>query len=177
MIKVKRNPHLDDIEEFIKNNSIEFQYLNEGVEGKVFYFRLNKRLVLNTKILQPGEYVLKVFFDTYKYSENDIKLYLLISKYGLIPKVYLITKKYIVMKYINGIRLSDFLNKSKNTYISKIPISDRKEIKYKLMDRVEELYEIWRKLGLDEHVDPSEDNILVSNNFEHVYIIDPFLHD
>ncbi len=166
MIRIKKkNPHLEDIEEFVKNNSSKFRYLDSGVEGRVSYFKLDKKLVLNTEILKPGEYVLKTFHPWTKYNFEILQKFKLISKYGLIPKIFVITNKYIIMKYIKGRRLSYFWNNSKEFEKTKLT---------KLDDRVNELYDIWKKLGFDKYIDHSDENILVSEDLKHVYIIDPF---
>lgn len=94
----RKNPHLNDIEDFIKKNSSKFEYLDRGGEAKVFYFKLNKSLVLNTEILKPGEYGLKIFDNNITQnnigglSNKKIDKLKLLSKYGLIPKIYVITK-------------------------------------------------------------------------------------
>lgn len=163
--KIKRkNPHLHDIREFINSNSIEWKYLDGGTEANAFYFRLNKKLILNTQILQPGEYVLKVFHERrYFYSEENIDTYLKLSKYGIIPKVFVITSHYIVMKYIHGktlIEIYDELNEKQRNII---------------IDKIKKLWDIWKKLGFSKYIDHGEDNILVSDDLKHVYLIDPWI--
>lgn len=163
MIKIKRNPHLEDVEKYIINNSVNFKHLGFGAEGNIYYFRLNKKLILNTEILQPGEYVIKIFRTFMDYSPNQIRQYLSISKYGLIPKVFVITKKYIVMKYIKGQTLAKlYKTLSGDQYLD-------------IRQRVNELSDIWYKLGFGELRDSNEENVLVSDDLKHVYIIDPFL--
>jgi len=169
MIKVfrkKKNPHLENIEEFIKSNSSEFIYLSTGGEGSVYYFKLNKRLILNTEILQPGEYALKIFTD--KRTENNkgglsskkINKFLLLSKYGLIPKIFIITNKYIISKYIYGQTISDF----------QIEYPEHMD---EVNHQIDKLIKVWNKLGF-EHDDLSEDNILISDKGS-IYFIDPYI--
>lgn len=164
MIRIKkRNPHLENIVEFIGDNSVETKKLGFGAEANVYYFKLDKKLILNTKILQPGEYAIKIFRTFMDYSPKQIKEYLTISKYGLIPKVFVITKKYIVMKYIKGQTLSKLYNTlSDNQYLN-------------IRQRINELSDIWYKLGFGELRDSNEENVLISDDLKHVYIIDPFL--
>jgi len=162
----KRNPHLKDIEEFIKSNSSKFIYLSTGGEGSVYYFKIIKRLILNTEILQPGEYVLKIYTDIRTQnnqgglSSRKINKFLLLSKYGLIPKIYVITKKYIVSKYISGQTLSDFQ-------------TEYPEYRDDINIQIDKLIKIWNKLGFD-HGDLAEHNILISNK-GNVYFIDPYI--
>lgn len=167
MIKItrkKKNPHLEDIEYFIKNNSIDFKFISRGGEGKVFYFKLNKNLIINSNVLKSGEYALKIF-DNIGYSQNNkkglsydkINKLLLLSKYGLIPKIFIITKKYIISKYIHGTSYDEFEYNNP-----------------KVDSRIEELLKIWKKLGF-HHGDVKSDNILISNDLKHVYIIDPYI--
>lgn len=161
----RKNPHLEDIEEFIENNSSKFKYLNKGVEGKVYYFKLNRKLMLNTEILQPGEYVLKILHEGKKYSLDHIDQLKLFSKYGLVPKVFVVTKQYVVMKYIRG------------TTLKHLEKSLKQEEIWAIDNKVEKLHNIWKKLGFQSYIDPNEANVLVSDDMKHVYIIDPFLID
>lgn len=168
MIKIlkRKNPHLEDIKEFVKSNSSEFIYLSTGGEGDVYYFKLNKRLILNTEILQSGEYVLKIFSD--KRTQNNqgglsskkINKFLLLSKYGLIPKIFVISKKYIISKYIDGQTLSDFQFEYPG-HMDEMNI------------QIDKLIKIWNKLGFS-HDDLSEGNILISNKGK-MYFIDPYI--
>lgn len=160
MIKVikKKNPHSNDIEKYIKNNSIDFANIGAGSEADVYLFLIDKSLILNTKILKPGEYVLKIYDNDSILSTKKLEKLELLSKYGLIPKIHIITKKYIVMKYIHGMILHDYINK----YPYKMP-----DIK----DKIDNLKIIWKKLGF-QHDDLNWGNILVSDK-ESVYFIDP----
>ncbi len=169
MIRIKRNPHLEDIEEFIKSNSIKFEYLAKGREGSVFYFKLDKRLILNTEILQSGEYVLKVLNEKKYYSLYDIRKLETFSKLGLIPKIHVITKNYSVMKYIKGITLEEFFEDPKYSgYFT------REEFKI-INDKINNLYNIWGKFNFKKYIDQNKENILISDKLN-VYIIDPFLN-
>lgn len=161
----RKNPHLEDIKEFIENNSSDFKYINKGVEGKAFYFKLDKKLILNTEILQSGEYVLKVFNEGKNYSSKQINQLKLFSKYGLIPKVFIVTKKYVIMKYIRGFTLYSLYNT--------LDYDDPRLLA--IDNKVEKLEKIWKKLGFEEYLDPNNENILVSEDFKHVYFIDPFI--
>ncbi len=166
-IKRKRkNPHLNDIDDFINDNSVKFEYITRGGEGIIYYFKLNKLLRLNNILLKPSEYSLKIYNN--KFTQNNyeglspkkiLKLELL-SKYGLIPKIHIITKKYIISKYIHGITVSDFQ-------------IEYPEYMDEINNKIEKLLKIWDKLGF-VHDDLSEDNILVSNKGS-VYFIDPYI--
>lgn len=165
----RKNPHLEDIEEFIESNSSDFRYLNKGIEGKTFYFKLNKKLVLNTEILKSGEYVLKIFFKHMTYSIDQIKKLKILSKYGLIPKIFVVTNKYIIMKYIKGNTFYALYNSN---------LLDNNDLEY-IEDRKSRLIAIWAKLGFEDILDieHNDENILVSEDLNHVYVIDPFLRD
>lgn len=171
MIKLKRitekhkNPHLNDIEDFIRKNSSKFEYVSRGGEAKVFYFKLNKSLVLNTEVLKPGEYGLKIFkYDPGKdyngISNKKMDKLKLLSKYGLIPKIFIITKRYVISKFIHGTTISEFQ-------------AEYPELMDNVNDKIEKLINIWKKLGFD-HGDLSEDNILISENGS-IHLIDPYI--
>lgn len=164
MIKItkkRKNPHLEDISQFIRKNSNEFYKIGQGAEGVVFYFKLNKSLILNTKILKPNEYILKIYDFGGNLSLKKIKKLLIYSKYGLIPKIYVITNKYIVSKYIDGYSLNYVLAHFPNSYDN---------IYYK----IDKLKEIWNKLGFN-HDDLKAENILFSKDLKSVYFIDPYI--
>lgn len=162
-----RNPESTTIEGFIKINSADFKFISRGGEGKVYYFRLIKSLVINNEILRSGKYTLKIFDN--KLTENNlnglsikkINHLELLSKYGLIPKIYIITKNYVISKYISGTPY----------YYIKREFPEYIEI---IENRINELIKIWEKLGFN-HGDLSEGNIIVSDNMKHVYLIDPFI--
>jgi RIO-like serine/threonine protein kinase len=167
MIKrTRKNPRLNDIDIFVKNNSIEFEKIMRGGEATIYYFKLNNSLLVNNVLLKSGEYSLKIYSD--KLTQNNhgglstkkISKLELLSKYGLIPKIYTITKRYIISKYIHGITVSDF----------QFEYPDHMD---EVNEKIEKLIKIWEKLGFS-HDDLSEDNILVSNKGS-IYFIDPYV--
>lgn len=169
--KVKRNPsakkNYNDIKYFIKFNSEDFDELGEGTEGKTFYFKLNSNLVINTELLKKGEYVLKIMFHYAEYSNSELKRLKSMSKYGIIPEIYIFNSKYLIMKYIKGVTLNDLLFDKK---------LNKKE-EWEVRDRIEKIYEIWRKLGFDDYIDPNDENILITPDLKKIYILDPIVND
>lgn len=160
-MKLKRkNPHLYDIEKHIGENSSKFKYLSSGAEGDVYYFELNKSIVINTEVLKSGKYVLKIF--SYDLGPKQINKFIKLSKYGVIPKIYVITKRYIIMKYIVG-NLYYYFKKEHPEKLKSIN------------NKIEDLIEVWEKLDL-KHGDLSEGNIIIGKN-DSVYFIDPRLID
>lgn len=184
MKRLIKNPHLNDIEEFIKQNSIYFEPLEPGGEAYTYLFQTDKTLILNANLLYPNVYVLKVYhFDYQKrmYGENfsglslkKINKFLELSNYGLIPKIYTITKKYIIMDYVEG----KTLRQIKKEY------GPGSAIVRKITDRISKLEDIWRgKLKLERVVPDrgNDGNFIVANGFEtakqpKVYIIDPRIY-
>ena len=68
MIKCKNktisNTSKESIAKVLKDilkNADEHKYLTKGDEGKIFYFRILKSLMINDFKIKPGEYVLKIF--------------------------------------------------------------------------------------------------------------------
>lgn len=163
--KKKRNPHLNDIKNYIKNNSINFHEIGMGSEGRAYYFKLNSRLVLNQHLLQKGEYVLKITFPHAEYSDSELKKLKIISKYGLIPEIYVFNSKYLIMKHIKG----------ENFYIL-YPKLTNKEV-LMIRDKVDKLAAVWKKLGLNKFRDTNDENILVTQDLRKVYLIDPIVND
>ena len=166
MIKVtkkkRKNPDSQDTIKFIRENSINFHKIGQGGEGIVFYFKLNKSLVVDVEILKPGEYTFKLFRNNS--GERPLrrsKILKIYSKYGLIPKIYLINNNYSISDYIHG----HSLNYVYEHFPKSIP-----NINYKL----DKLRKIWYKLGF-EHGDMTSDNILISENLKSVYLIDPYI--
>lgn len=158
--KQRKNPHLEDIKKFIKDNSVDFSKLGSGAESDSYLFLTNKSIVLNGNILKSGEYVLKIYDNDSILSTKKLEKLELLSKYGLIPKIYIITKKYIIMKYIHGMIYYDF-------------VRSYPEIKDIIDNKIIKLVQIWEKLGFI-HDDLNQGNILISDNYS-VYFIDPYL--
>lgn len=168
MIKIvkfskRKNPHLN-IEEYLSENSIEFKVIGRGAEGKILYFSINKNLIIDTKILNPGKYTLKIYYPNNKISLTKINKLILLSKYGLIPKIYIINNEYVISKYIEGIPFSK-LKRSVSPYYLE-------EIRYKIHKQ----HLIWDKLGFN-HGDLVDSNIIVSNDLKSVYFIDPYVEN
>lgn len=177
MIKIKRNPHLEDVEYYIKNNSSFYSKIGEGYEAETFFFKLTKKIILNNEILKPGKYILKLYSSNNRISEEKIKKLKLISKYGLIPKIFVITKTYVVMKYIDGYTLRKVIDLFLESDRDKIDI---------LFDKIENIKDIWfDKLKINDENDPRSqiyidtdyDNFIVSKDLNHIYVIDPIIYE
>lgn len=177
--KLRNNPHLDDIVEYIHKNSVAFEIIGEGGEANAYLFQINKSLVLNAQLLYPGVYVLK---DYIKYRGfkgiplQKINKLIKLSKYGVIPKIYIITKNYIIMDYVKGASLKQIMREyGPNSVMVR-----------KLMKRILELEEIWfNNLKFDKYdvaLDRSNyNNFIVADGFEvaeqpKIYIIDPRIY-
>ena len=164
----KKNPftNVDDIKIFIMDNSVFFKRIGSGAHATVYKFKIDKKLVLNTKILYPGEYVLKLLIADYLYwKPNEIDYLNLLSKYGLIPKIFIIGRNYFIGKYIDGYTLAEI----------KYMLADHeieKDEYLKIEDSVDEIISVWAKLNFS-HKDLHDENILVSKDFNHIYLIDP----
>lgn len=158
VIKIKNPVDKLDIQKYIKNHSVKFKYFSEGTSAKLYLFELNKRIIVQTKFLNPGKYILKILHG--HYNPSEIKYFELLSKYGLIPKIYVINKNYQIYKFIDGYVFSEIESKL-----------DDKTRNY-LNDKFYNLLSIWRKLGFN-HGDTHEDNIIVSKDLKHLYLIDP----
>lgn len=164
----RKNPftNTNDVEDYIKNNSISFQYLNHGRYANIYEFKTNKKIVIATKILLPGEYILKVLkSENHYWKSGQIDYLAKLSKYGLIPKIFIITKNYFIGKYINGYTLLEIKEKYEHDEITNEEYS-------KIDEKLDHLIYIWRELKF-RHDDLHDENILISKDLKHVYIIDP----
>lgn len=160
---------IDDAKKILtKFKPSKIKFISKGEEGKVYYF-----IVKNSKHLQDGKYILKIF--KMQKLKNNRKSNLIkdlcsinylknLSKLNLIPKIYFINRNYIIMEYVNAKSLSNITNN-----IFKIKKLDKKFLS-EILNKIENELKIWWKLNL-AHGDLHEDNILVSN--KRVYLIDP----
>ena len=167
-IQKRKNPftNTNDVEDYIKNNSISFQYLNQGRYAIIYKFKTNKKVVIATKILIPGEYILKVLkSENHYWNPEQINYLTKLSKYGLIPKIFIITKNYFIGKYIDSYTLLEIKEKYERDEITN-------EEYLKIDDKLDHLIYIWKELKF-RHDDLHDENILISKDLKHVYIIDP----
>lgn len=88
-----------------------------------------------------------------------------LSKYGLISKIFIITKNYFIGKYINGYTLLEIKEKYEHDEITNEEYS-------KIDEKLDHLIYIWRELKF-RHDDLHDENILISKDLKHVYLIDP----
>jgi len=137
----------------------DYEYLSEGIESEIFYFKVSDPLYIKGVSLEPGEYVLKIPNKLFK--ESNLKYYLRLSNLNLIPKIYVFSKNYIIMKYING----DTLDK----VIDRLSKSSRHLIFEDLKKSIIKWHSF--KIG---HGDLKMCNILIVNN--KVHIIDPIVN-
>lgn len=173
MIKKKvrkcKNPftNTNDVKDYISKNSIYFKKIGEGDYGRVYRFKLDNKIILNSKILLLGDYTLKLlkYSDDY-YNINQIDYLTKLSKYGLIPKIFIITKNYTISKFIDGYTFDEV----KYMYYDDNKISQK--VWLNIIKKREYILDIWDKLGFN-HGDHHNNNILVSKDFNHVYFIDP----
>lgn len=164
----KKNPftNTNDVKNYVAMNSSSFKWIGDGAHANVYKFKTNKKIVLQTKILSPGEYILKILKNEDEYWNTDQINYLtILSKYGLIPKIFIITKNYFIGRYIHGFTLSEIEEMYNDDEI------DRK-LYLSILDKYYKLLDIWYKLKF-KHNDTHNENILVSIDFKHVYLIDP----
>jgi len=164
----KKNPftNTNDVKDYISKNSIYFRWLDQGFYSDVYQFKTDKKLVLNTKILNSGEYVLKIMkSSTYHWRTDEIEYLEKLSKYGLIPKIFIITKSYLISKFIDGYTYSEIKEKY---HYGEITEEDFLEINHK----IDYLTSVWYKLNFN-HRDLHDGNIMISKNFNKVYFIDP----
>lgn len=167
-VRKRKNPfsNANDVAKYIENNSTFFQYLASGAHAEIYKFKTNKKIVINTKILLPGEYILKLLKSEYLYwKPKQIDYLVKLSKYGLIPKIYIITKNYFIGKYINGYTLLEIKEKYEHDEIDD-------ETFMEIDDKIEHLIYIWKELKF-YHNDLHDENILISKDLKHVYLIDP----
>jgi len=165
----RKNPDMEEraeeiLSQFGKN--IKFNYLNRGSYAKTYYF-----VIKNSKKLNPGEYVLKLFNDDPEdwLSDEKIEYLIKLSKYGLIPKIYYIDQTYVIMKYIRGENLNNIIKKFES---NKNNTSLQKELTSILL-KVKKLIQNWHKLGFI-HGDIHAGNIIITESGK-LYLIDPDL--
>lgn len=162
----KKNPYNseEDILNKLKENLFieNIKLIGEGSYSRVYYFYLNRRsFILNDILLDKGEYAIKILL--FKSSLNDthtIKELKLMSNYGIIPKIFYIDINCIIMKYIKGLTLKEFRKKYPD-----YPMSD-------IYNKIENLRQVWWKVGKFEHGDMHGGNVLITENMK-VYLIDP----
>jgi len=166
--KKRKNPELESevqetLSQFGKN--IKFKYLAEGTNAETYYF-----VIKDSDKLNPGEYVIKLFFRSHLYMDDRVYLKKL-SKYGLIPKIYYIDGNFIIMKYIKGEPLSSIIyHLDNNKIISSLFSTVDLNI---ILNNLKKLINKWHELGFT-HGDLNLGNILVTNS-KNVYLIDPDL--
>lgn len=119
----RRNPHDS---EYIKNiiGDTNYKYLDSGSYAHTYKFILKFNRKINNINFKPGEYLLKIFYDPFKYPQKCKERFLKLSKFKLIPKIYIINKIYIIMDYVDGITLKKLLpeyNNKTNAWDEKIP--------------------------------------------------------
>lgn len=142
------------------NKDIEnIRHLGSGVEGRSYYFNVNKNTHIFETLIKKGQYVIKIYKILLK--SRDIRYLKKLSNYGLIPKIYYIDSNIIIMKYING-KTYDVLRKHLSL----------KEHEY-ILDQINNLIKVWENLGF-AHDDISDGNILITENLK-VYFIDPYI--
>lgn len=169
--KSKKNPKdsEDNIENFIKNYSVEFLKIGVGDYAEVYKFVINKNILVNTKILKRGIYAIKIYYSDLK--DHEINKLILLSKYGLIPKIYIIVNHYIIMDYIDGYTLEYI----KSEYFKRnYSDNDYWKIRQYIDNKIEFLKTIWDKLKF-RHGDLNPKNIIISKNLKNVYLIDPWV--
>lgn len=169
--KKRRNPEIDIIK-FLEDlkpyeNNIKVQSISEGGYGETYIFQINNRKVLNNgTILIPGEYLIKRFFNNSAnevINRKEIEYLIKLSNYGLIPKIYYIDRNFVIMKFIEALPLS--------VYIDNEMFSESE--KDKIIERLYTLISKWHQLGF-AHGDLSFTNILITKNYK-VYLIDPMM--
>lgn len=134
------------------------KFINEGANGEVYYFKLNKITKINNKLLKSGEYVIKI--DMWHSEDFPFKKELeILSKYGVIPKIFIINKNYLIMKYIPG-KIYKF-EKLNWPYLEKLD----------LYNKIKKQIAIIHMLNLN-HGDIKDTNILITNDRK-IYLIDP----
>lgn len=167
MIKRKRrkNPYDEqNLIDLFEKDGINIKVFGSGYEANIYYFELNKRKVLpiDGLLLNKGDYVLKIYYDSSELSKKEIDRLMLLSNYGVIPKIYFIKSNIIIMDYVNGKTYIEF--RRENSFNEKRKIVDSK---------IEDFKRVWEKLGL-RHGDLNHTNILITENLK-VYFIDPHI--
>lgn len=68
----KKNPFTDanDVKDYISKNSSLFTWIGSGAQAKVYKFELAKKIVLQTKILIPDKYTLKLLTHSRNYYDK-----------------------------------------------------------------------------------------------------------
>ena len=168
----RKNPftNTNDVKDYISKNSYLFTWIGSGAQAKVYKFDLAKKIVLQTKILIPGTYALKLLTHSRNYYDKyQIDYLTILSNYGLIPKIFVITKNYIISKFIEGHTYSEVKEMYKSKEIDR-------ESYLKIADKIDSLLDVWYKLKF-RHDDIHDDNIIVSMNLNKVYLIDPSPYD
>lgn len=164
-IKRKKNPQKENLVRILLNNSDDYQFLGEGSEGEVYYFMLGEPLKLNKDILEEGEYVIKIYFDT-ELSENQIKYLQKLSNFNLIPKIFSISRNYIISQFINADSFSRVIKNSRRW-------SSERKLVY---ENIKNLISKWHSLGYaHEDLNPDNENILIDKKLN-VYFIDPSIN-
>lgn len=161
--KGRKNPY--DTSNFALNllPNIEFKELSdEGQFAQTYKFVFNSETRIFDKLLNKGDYVLKIYRNNYNLNEDQISYLLKLSNLKLIPKIYIITDKFIIMKFIHGKLFYEYI---KNITYKEFDI---------LMNRLKNVIYEWNKVGY-EHGDLSSRNIIIDHN-NNINLIDPDFH-
>lgn len=124
----------------------------------------------STATLNPGKYILKLYYAKFKLSERSQEYLLELSDNDLIPKIYYIDRNMIIMKFIESVDVLKLLKEEKYRSLHKKFDTGLAFKKYLLQKVNEELYK-WHKLKFT-HGDFAERNILLTPQGK-VYLIDP----
>lgn len=170
-VRKRKNPEIDIIE-FLEDlkpheDDIKVQSIAEGGYGETYIFQIRNKKVLNNGIvLNPGEYLIKRFFNNSAnevINKKEIEYLIKLSNYGLIPKIYYIDRNFVIMKFIEALPLSEYIDNDLFT----------ESEKDKIVERLYVLISKWHELGF-AHGDLSLTNILITKTNK-VYLIDPVM--
>lgn len=174
-----KNPYIDEFRTYNKKEP-EYQVyvqglfdtpdvrpLNVSKISEVYIVNLDRPRLLNKTPIQPGKYIVKIYYDQHRLRQDSINYLKQLSFVKLIPSLIYIDDEIYVQKYI-----------SNATDLAKVMTEDidRKRghqvalYKY-IWTELEKLVEKWHKYGFS-HRDISPRNILIDTK-GNVYLIDP----
>jgi hypothetical protein len=163
----KQKPNYEWVTKIFEKTNTPYIFISRSEMSDVYYIKIDKNKIIfsATTDLTPiplikGEYIYKVYYNSFEISPLSQKRLITLSNLDLIPKIEYIDKKVIISKYIEAIDLETLSSLNNFT-------QNEKE---KLFKAIEKELKKWHDHGII-HGDLALRNILVTN--EKVYLIDP----
>lgn len=120
--KYRLNPELQKLVDQIIQ--LPSEYIGFGGYSEVYRFIVSQPAIIDNNVLNPGDYVIKIFFNNYRILDNKtIKYFKKLSNEKLIPEIYIISDEYVIMDYIKGVvlvKILDIIHKDWEIAINKI---------------------------------------------------------